>query len=153
MHRSLYFLTYLKNLCQRRCEVSLRCAIYWFSNSLHYSMLSTISGDLSVTIHTKLLQYYWLYSLLLYFSSSWLIYFITGILYLLIPFICFYTHPFTHLLSGNHQFSVFKSLVSQGTLVTQSVRHPTLDFDSVCLRFFPSPSSQACVCSLSLSLK
>lgn len=45
-----------------QCYTSVRCTKYWFSNFIHYLLLTTVS-IVNICYHKMLLQYYWPYSL------------------------------------------------------------------------------------------
>lgn len=81
--------------------ISYRYITQWLDIFIHYEM--TIPTR-SVTV-TKLLQYYWLYSLCIHYNPQ-LINFIVRSLYLLIPFIYFF-HPPIPLPSSNYQFIIY----------------------------------------------
>ena len=77
------------------------CRTQWFSISMHYKMLTTISL-VTIRHHTKILQNYWLYSPCCTFHICD-IYLVAGSLYLLIS-LTYYSPLQNSLPSGNHLF-------------------------------------------------
>ena len=65
---------------------------------MHFKLI-TMTNLVTIFHHTKLMQYYWLYSL--YFKAPW--YFLTPVFYFLIPFTCF-TKVLILLPFWQHQF-------------------------------------------------
>lgn len=81
--KHIYFLTiFYWVVIDLQPYISFKCETEWFDTFIHYDVIIKV-GPLIICHHTKLLEYYWLY------SSSWTLlsmtYFVTESLYHLFP--------------------------------------------------------------------